>query len=93
MRGMIVCDKVSLSVVSTSRCSCQSSLVDETAQFMIYDNGVSFGESVFRQIRRVQRRPHPAFAIFQVPTAQNEVAKWQILRWRILLLFSSIYQS
>ena len=41
MGGMIVCDKVCLGVVCTSRLSCgrsQPSLVDETPRERIYDN-------------------------------------------------------
>lgn len=73
----MVCDIVCLSVVSTSRPSCDESVFcgDETYQLMIYDNGIPFGESAFRQIRKVQRRPHPAFAVFQVPSAQNKVPR------------------
>ena len=33
--------------------------------------GVPSRESLFRHIRRVQRKPLPAFVAFQVPTAQN----------------------
>lgn len=56
MGDMIVCDYVSMSVVSTSRPLSyderQSSLVDETPEEGIYDNQVPFGESVFRHIRK-----------------------------------------
>lgn len=44
----------------------QCYLADETPGEEIYDNWVSFGGSVFRQIRGI-----PAFAIFQVPSPQN----------------------
>ena len=37
----------------------------------IYDNWVPFGGSAIRQIRGVQRKPLPAFAVFQVPSAQH----------------------
>ena len=75
MGGVTVCDRVCLSVVSTSSLlSCdknQSSLVDETPGEGIYNNRVPFGGSVFRQIKGIQRKPVPTFAVFQMPLAQN----------------------
>ena len=58
-----------------------------------------FLENLSREIRRVQRMPRPAFAVFQVPTAQNNQynkaafsRKWHVLNfcshtlgWHILL--------
>ena len=50
----------------------QLSLVDETPREEIYDNCVPFGGGlVFRQIKRIQRKPMPAFATFQMSSAQN----------------------
>lgn len=63
----MACDKVCLSVVSISGIleadydESQSSLVDETLEEGIYDNLVSFGGSVFRQIRGIQRKPFAPF--------------------------------
>ena len=72
MGGMIVCDKVCLDVVWTfSVLLSQFSLVDETPGEGIYDNWVPSGGSAFRQIRGVQRKPLPAFAVFWVPIAQS----------------------
>lgn len=48
-----------------------SSLVGETAGQGIYDNGDPFGGPVFRQVKKVPRKPPSAFAVFQVPRAQN----------------------
>lgn len=73
MGGVIVCEKVCPRVVSTSSLlSCdksQSSLVDKTPKKGIDDNWIPLGGSVFKQMR-VQRKTLPAFAVFQVPTAQ-----------------------
>lgn len=74
MGGIIVCDRVYLGVVFSSLLSCDESasfLVDETPGEGIYDNWVSFGGSVFRQIREVQRKPLPVLAVLQVSSAQN----------------------
>ena len=72
---MIVCYRVCLGVaLMSSLCSCdksQSSLGDETPREEIYDSWVPFRGSVFRQVRGVERKPLPAFAVFQVPIAQN----------------------
>lgn len=58
----------------------QSFLVDETAGEGISDRCVPSGGSVLRQLRGVQRRPLPAFAIVQMPTAEkNHFLKWHIL--------------
>lgn len=57
---MTVCDKVCMGVVWTSvlsREKSQSFLVDEIPRKGIGDNSVSFGGSVPRQIREVQRKP------------------------------------
>lgn len=60
-------NKVCLDVVlDFSLLSChktQSYLVDETPEEGISDNCVPFGESVFRQIWGVQRRPLPALLL------------------------------
>ena len=48
-----------------------SSLVDKTPREGIHDNLVPFGGSVFKQIKEVQRKLLPAFAILQMPSAQN----------------------
>lgn len=75
MRGMIVNDNICLGLASTSNLpACnegQSSLFDEMPRQGIYDSRVLFGGSVIRQIRRIQRKSHSAFSIFQVPLAQN----------------------
>ena len=49
----------------------QSSLVDETPGEGIYDSWISFGGSVFRKVRKIQRQSLPAFPVFHVPIAQN----------------------
>lgn len=49
----------------------QSFLVSETARKEIYDHRVPFGGLALRQMRRVQRKPLPAFAVFQVPSPEN----------------------
>ena len=68
---MIVSDKVCLDV------SC-----NETPQKKIYDNLVSFGGSVFRLIRVVQRQRVCTVAISQVSTVQNnQYTKGHIPRW------------
>lgn len=62
-------------VQSSSFFSCvksQSTLVDETSREMTCDKNVPFGGSVFRQRREVQRNLLHAFAIFQMPLAQNK---------------------
>lgn len=75
MWDMIVCGKVCFSVVLTSNLlSCnrsQSSLPNEAPGEEIYDKWVPFGRAVFRHTWRVQRKPLPAFAVSQVPSAQN----------------------
>lgn len=75
MGDMIVCDQDCLGVCWTSGPfsgdKSQSSLVDEAPGEEIYDNWVSFGQFVFRQVREVQRKPHPGFSLFQVLVAQN----------------------
>lgn len=56
MRGVIVWDKVCLGVVLSSVLSCdksQSSLGDEIPGDGPNDKGVSFGGSLFRQVRVV----------------------------------------
>ena len=72
---MIVCGKVCFSVVLTSDLlSCdrsQFSLPNEGPGEEIYDKWVPFGRAVFRHTWGVQRKPLPAFAVFQVPSAQN----------------------
>ena len=67
MREVIVCDKVYLSVVSASWLLCdknQSSLIDETDQFMTIE---FFLESLAsgREGFQVQKRPLPAFTVFK----------------------------
>lgn len=61
-------EKVCPCVVSTSSLlSCDkspSSLVDETPRKGVDDNLTPLGGSVFRQIRSIQRKPLPAFALF-----------------------------
>lgn len=73
--GMIVCDWACLGVVwassPLSRDKNQYSLVDGSSRKDIYDNWVSAEGPIFRQIRGVPRKPLPALAVFQVPTAQN----------------------
>lgn len=68
MGSVNVCDKVCLGVVLTSSLLCcdeiQSPVIGETPWEGIYDNRVSFGGSVLRQIQGVQRKPLPKFAIF-----------------------------
>lgn len=99
---VIVC----LSVLSmSSLLSCdkgQFFLVDETSREGIYENWVLFGGPVIRQIRWVQKKLFPAFAVFQVPQLKivNKL-KWyvlvkhvlnsysHILGWRILLSFAT----
>lgn len=39
-----------------------------------------------------QRKPLSALAAFQVPTAQNNMLKWDILGWHILLSFKIFLQ-
>lgn len=67
---MVVGDKVCLCVVLTSSLfSCEKESMS------------SSGRIVFKQIRRVQRKPLPAFPVVEVPSAQNNqyinVAHWQ----------------
>lgn len=38
-------------------------VVDETSEEEIYGNWILFGSSVFRQIRRVQKKSLPAFTV------------------------------
>lgn len=45
--------------------------VDENSEKGICDNGALFGGSVFRQVRGIQRKPLLAFAVFEMPSAQN----------------------
>lgn len=69
--GEEVCQGV---VWTSSLCSCDKSsslLVDETSQEEIGDKRVPFGGHLCGQIKRVQRKPLPAFAVFPVSTAQN----------------------
>ena len=61
---------------------------NETPQKRIYDNLVSFGGSVFRFVRVVQRKRVCTVAISQVSTVQNnQYTKGHFLRWCILLPF------
>lgn len=64
MGGMIICDKVCLSVewtsVSTSVMSQSSWLVKLLERVFV----TIFGGSVFRQLRGVQRKPLSAFIVF-----------------------------
>ena len=75
MGSMIVCGKFCSGVMSTSPLpSCdkhQSFLFDETSRQGIYDNWVPFAKSIYRQRLGVQRSYLHVFALFQVPTAQN----------------------
>ena len=78
MRGMSICDKVCLGVVSTSSLPSwdkgQFFLADQTpreGRGGDLSDGVPSGGSVFRQIRGVERKPLPEFAVFQVPTSRN----------------------
>ena len=81
----------------------QCSLVGETPVERIYDIRVPLRGSVFRQIKGIQRKLSPAFAGFQMPTAQNNrytkavyfgEACPELLQsyfgWHILLSFRSI---
>lgn len=45
--------------------------MDEAAWQGIYDDWVPFGGSVVRQIKEVKGKSLPAFAVFNVSTAQN----------------------
>lgn len=67
----------------------ESSLVDETSREGIYDNWVPFEGSIFKQLG-IQRKPLLAFALFQVPTAQNNMPKWHILKWHFMNFYSHI---
>lgn len=75
MREMIECDEARLGVMSTSGLLSpdkrRSSLAGGTPQEGICDCRVPFEGSDFRRIRGVRRKPVPAFAVLQVPTAQN----------------------
>ena len=74
MGDITVCDEVGLGVVLMSSLfhdENQSFLGDEMPREWIFDNSVPSGRSVFRQIRGVQRKPLPAFTVFQVTTDQN----------------------
>ena len=48
-------------------------------------------EDIFRQIRGIQRKPFPAFAVFQVPIILEP--KRHILEWHILPSFNRIQCS
>ena len=95
---MTAFDKVCLGVVSTFillPCDkSQSTLIDETLGQGIHDNWVSFGGSVFRQLRRVQGKLLPALAVFQVSLAQNNqysrVTFWGEMACSKLSLWSSM---
>lgn len=96
MGDVIVCDKVCLGVVLSSILSCdksQSSLVDEIPGDGTNDKGASFGESLFRQIRVVQRNL-PAFTIFKyVHLKIINMSKWPTLGWHVLLLLHKLRQE
>ena len=87
MGDVNVCDQVCLGVVLTSSLFSydknQSPLVDKNP-------GEGFDDSrgpAFRQKRevRVQRKPPPAFAIFQMPSAQNyQYTKVAPFGWHVL---------
>lgn len=64
---MIVYDKV-LVWCQLLICFCDESipLTDENPSEGIYDNGVSFGRSVFRQMRGIQRMRLHEFSVYQV---------------------------
>ena len=70
---MIVCGKVWVwyQVPVFSPVMSQSSLVDLTSGEGIGDKWVPVGGPIFRQMRGVQRKPLSAFAVYQVPTAQD----------------------
>ena len=95
---MTAFDKVCLGVVSTFillPCDkSQSILVDETLGKGIHDSWVSFGGSVFRQLRGVQGKLLPALAVFQVSLAQNnqyiKVTFWGEVACSKLSLWSSM---
>lgn len=71
----------------------QSSVVDKNPR-KVYDSWVTFGGYFFRQIGgefKIQdSKILPAFAIFQVFTAQNNIPKLHILGWHILNSHSHI---
>ena len=67
---VVVCDQVGYGVGAAI---CSSVMVDRPPREGICDNQIPFGGSVFKQIRGVQRKPVPTFAIFQLPSAQNNV--------------------
>ena len=74
MRHIRVCYKVCQLPSLLSCDKNQSALVDETPSEGIYGIygfmvRVSFGGSVFRQIKGVQRKPFPAVDVFQVLSA------------------------
>lgn len=85
-----------LGVVLSSILSCdksQSSLVDEIPGDGTNAKGASFGESLFRQIRVVQRNL-PVFAIFKyVHLKIINMSKWPTLRWHVLLLLHKLRQE
>lgn len=67
-----------------------SVMVSKPPREGICDNQLPFGGSVFKQIRGVQRKPVPTFAIFQLPSAQNnQCNKHHILVWHELNFFST----
>lgn len=67
---MIVSDEVCLGVAWTLGLLFFP-LGDESPGEGIYDNLIPLGGYVFRQKWGVQRKPIATFAVFQVPTAQN----------------------
>lgn len=71
-------------MLTSSLLSCdksQSSLVDQTPWDKIYDKWVSFGGSVFRQVR-IQRKPLTVYLLF--PSAHStKQSKWHILGWHV----------
>lgn len=93
MGDMIVSSKVYQGVMLTSSLlssdNTQSFLVGKTPGKGISDRCVPFRESVLSQLRRVQRRPLPAFAIgiSNAYSWNNHFLKWHILEWHILLSF------
>lgn len=77
MPSLLSCDKGSFS------------LVDGIPKEGIYKNWVSFGESVIRQISRVQRTCFPAFAVFQVSQLKRvSIRKCRALVWHVLNSYS-----
>lgn len=69
-------------------------LVKSLGRIFMTTEFLSEGQSLFRQIRGIQRKPFPAFSIFQMPTTQNiKVACFGITCPKLLQLYLEVAYS